>query len=407
MDEGLVNIYFIKMEERKPNLVFLHQDALLTGSAISLRNTIKAIKHFTTSIHIVTPSIGPAIKIWQEVGAKTSVFPFTTFWTSPGPKFFSRGEIKQLKGLLPNKKLKKYILSLNPDIIHINDKAAIQAGISLRNSGIPIVQHSRSAYHLTECKLNAWLSSTFIMQYASHIICISEDEIQGFESFKSKSVIYNTVDIEEAESANFKRKKTRDTLGINDDEIVIGMAENFSVNKGLLDIIEIAQKVIEKNKMKKIKFLLVGNMTETIKIGKSHIKSQVFVDNFIHKNNLNKYFIITGFKENVLDYIASMDIIIVTKAHGVLGRQPLEAQSVGTVVLARDGHSGNSQIIVNNIGGYKTKNTNEIIDFLDFLLNNNKNINELKKRGKAYAKLNFNLKKYGTKINKIYQNLLK
>ena len=48
----------------------------------------------------------------------------------PGPKWYQRGNINNLFALIPNLKLRKKIKALKPDIIHINDKAALSAGIS-------------------------------------------------------------------------------------------------------------------------------------------------------------------------------------------------------------------------------------------------------------------------------------
>jgi glycosyltransferase involved in cell wall biosynthesis len=65
-----------------------------------------------------------------------------------------------------------------------------------------------------------------------------------------------------------------------------------------------------------------------------------------------------------------MDLLLVSKQHGVLGRQPIEAQSVGTAVLAVNGHSKKSTILINEVGGYLVDSVEELKQKLLVLISN-------------------------------------
>ncbi len=387
----------------KHNIVFVHQDAYITGSAISLRNLIDGLDKDIFKIFVVAPIDGPAVNIWKEVGATVQICFFYTFWTSPGPKCIGRSNIKQYRSLLPNRKLRQTIKGLNPSLVHINDKAALQAGISLLNSGIPVIQHSRSAFHNTKCKINKFVSSKIIPLYSDEIIAISEDEIQGFEKSKNLSVIYNTVNFSEVDTAINESERLRNDLQISGDEIVIGMAENMSIHKGLLDIISIIDNFTSEQ-LQKVKFLLVGKFSEidnlsSIGVNKS---SKEYILEFIEKNNLQDKVILTGFQPKPLPYIAAMDIILVSKSHGVLGRQPIEAQALGTMVLAINGHSKKSTLVQNSKGGYLMNSIEELTEKLLQLITNKDKIKEHGEMGREYAKLNFDMMDYAKKITNIY-----
>lgn len=405
MDKSLGSIHSREMGSTKFKIVFVHQDSLITGSAISLRNIINPIDKNQYEIVIVTPKLGPAITIWENAGAQVLVYSFRTFWTSPGPKCISRGALKQLLAIIPSKKTKAFITSLKPDILHINDKAAIHVGVSCKNSTFPIVQHSRSAYHLTYCKLMGKLSAMLIKSYANHIICISEDEVQYFENFKNKTILYNTVNFNEAKSAINSKQETRRLLNIEDKDIVIGMAENFSVYKGINEIKEITFQL--KDKKDNLKFLLVGKIDEhdNIETEFGNVSSMQYLQKFINQHNLTANFILTGYQTKPLNYIAAMDLLIVAKAHGVLGRQPIEAQSVGTTVVALNGHSKQSKIVLNDSTGYLVDSVDELVKKIEYLIVNPTVIAKMSKEGLKHAELNFSDETYFDKLKTIYNKL--
>jgi glycosyltransferase involved in cell wall biosynthesis len=356
---------------------------------------------------VVIPKDGPAIEIWENVGAKVFVFNFKTFWTSPGPKCFSRNNFKQLFALLPNQAFKLFLLNLNPDLIHINDKAALQEGVSLKNVGIPIIQQSRSAYHLTACKANKFLSSKRIIQYANHIICISEDEMQQFEHLHNQSIMFNTVNLDEAKIAQNNRMAIRNQLNIGAHEMVIGMAENLGIYKGLFDIIDII-KLLKEKCNQSYKILIVGKIDEkdTINIHDFKGSTYAYFQKVIAENNLENKVILAGFQKEPLAYIAAMDLLLVSKQHGVLGRQPIEAQSVGTAVLAVNGHSKKSTILVNGIGGYAVDTMEELKRKLLELIAHPAELHNLGIKGQAYAIKHFDLNQYGKKVEELYLKII-
>lgn len=385
-------------------ILYVHQDGLITGSAISLRNVIQGLDRTRYTPIVMLARDGEARSLYQELDVAIYVFEFDTFWTSPGPRCLSRENFNQYKALIPSKNLRAFIHQLKPDLIHINDKAALQVGISMRKSGIPMVQHSRSAFHNTQCRLNAYLSSRMIKSYAQHIIAISEDEVQGFETSTNLTVLFNTVNLFEAKKAKEVRNELRISLGIKQDEVVIGMAENMSIRKGLLDIMSIIRDVKKKAPLAKVKFLMVGELSETDSlksIGIAKSSHEYFTD-FLTKENLKEDVLLVGHQTKVLNYIAAMDIIIISKSHGVLGRQPIEAQAVGTTVLAINGHSKKSTLVQQGEGGFLVNNIEELTNTLLGLLKQPSQLRQHGLLGQVYAKEHFDIKNYSEKLGQIY-----
>jgi glycosyltransferase involved in cell wall biosynthesis len=391
----------------KYNILYFHQDALITGSLISLKNIVSTLDKQKFNPIVILPQKGPAQTRLEQDGIQVIIHPFNTFWTTPKPRCFSRDNLRQLIALIPNFKLRKLIKHLNPHLIHLNDKATINVGLSSIKLGIPVVQHSRSAFHITACKPNKMLCSSIIRNYADHIICISEDEEQGFEPAKNKSILFNSVDQNLALDAISKREQTRASLGISNTEFVIGVAENLGVYKGLFEVIKLADTLLQKYPIV-LKFMLVGNISDQDDLSRFGIPltSKQYVEEFIQKNQYQQKVIVTGFRTDALNLIAAMDTVLIAKAHGVLGRQPLEAQSVGVPVVAINGHSKRSTIVQNGVTGFLVSKYDELAEKIELLINNNDMKLEMSKQGIAYAKTHFNPAKNGIKLEEIYYRLI-
>ena len=396
------------LKHKQLKILYIHHDALLTGSLVSLNNMLSALDKNLFQPIVVLPTDGPAKDFLITAGYTVHVRSFFPFFTTPGPRCLSRDNAKQLTALIPNFRLRAFIKKINPDIIHLNDKATLSAGISCIGLKIPIVQHSRSAFHITACTFNKWICQTLIKLYAKHIICISEDEQQGFESINNKSIIFNTVNKALSKEAIKKRISTRESFSIKADDFVIGIAENLGVYKGLFEVINLAGEILSKNYPIKVKFMLVGKIAENDNLSRYgfNLSSKAYVDDFIKKNNYEDRIIVTGYRKDALDLIAAMDTIVIAKAHGVLGRQPIEAQSVGVPVVAINGHSKKSTVVKHEITGYLVNDYSGLSLAIEKLIDNKTNKQLMSEAGIKYADEQFNPITNTSKIQHIYHQLL-
>lgn len=405
----MVSLYIRKMGEAKLRIVYFQQDGLITGSAISLRHFLSALNREEFEPIVVLAKEGKARSLYESLGIKVLVHPFDTFWTFPGPGCLSRGMLNQLKALIPNHKLRHFIeFELKPDLIHINDKASLNVGVSVGKTRIPIVQHSRSSYYSTACKLGKYLSAKTIKKYTQHLICISEDEEDGFETFKNKTTIYNTVDFSLVNEAKEKSLATRTNLRIEKDEYLIGYAAHVSEKKGVWDFLDLCRTLKEDNRLK---FIIVGQLDNNgptyLGNGKfSPLSPKNYIEEFARVNQLGDRLLLTGFRNDNLNLIAAMDLLVVPNKNGVLGRQPIEAQALGVPVVARKGHSNKSNIIKDGETGYLVDNIEGAIATIKNIINQN-NFKTISKAASEYAEQQFNPVTNIKKIERIYRSLLK
>jgi glycosyltransferase involved in cell wall biosynthesis len=399
----------------KVKILYIHQDGLITGSAISLRNFLSAINRDKYEPIMLLAEEGPARQLYEDIGIKVHVHTFIRFWTFPGPNYYSPSSLKQFKAFWPNKELVSLVKKINPDVIHVNDKAAMAAGVNLKKLGKPIVQHSRSSYSITASRLNKWVNASTIKNYSDFIVAISEDEVEGFEKFKNLAVINNTVDMEQVRQALTKRENTRIELGLEANKIAIGMVGDISAKKGIWNFLDMAVALVKKFPQLPLKFLAVGRVQTTgntvFNDGTTiAISPEKYIAEFIEKNNLTDKITLTGFRKDALAVMASLDILIVANTNGVMGRQPIEAQALGVPVVVTQGHSNNSTILLNNFAGLVISNpakTDELLSAVESLINDPAKRAEFGKNGQDYANKKFVPATNMRRIEEIYETLLK
>lgn len=391
-------------------IVFIHQDANITGSAISMLNLIKGFGS-KVIVHVVLPENGPLTKALQSLGIDYSIITFVRFWSTPGPKWHSRQAVLQVKAIFPILEIQRRILSLQPDIVHINDKVCMQVGISLKGSGIPIVQHLRSSYFTTYFSLNKILSIRCIKQYADSIIAISSDETQGFEGDPRVHIIFNSVDLEQTERSIRERTKTREKLGIAKEEFVIGFAAGISRMKGAWDYMEMAGELLKQYPKHRLKFLIAGNAPKPQarksflqKLGLREVPYHQFSR---HQERLKGNLSILGFQEKILDIISAFDILVIPTHLGALGRQPFESMAVKTPVVVTGGHSGKSRIVLHEKTGLVVpmKKVEALTDAVRRLIEDPSLRETLARQGYEYARAEFNPVVNSQKVLQLYQEL--
>jgi hypothetical protein len=162
-------------------VAFIHQDGLLTGSALSLFQILTNIDSGKFKIKVICQSNGPFVELLIANKISCSVVSGSRFITSPAPSYFNQDFYYNLFALKRNKKLENELKQFNPDIVHINDKSALIAGKAAKKLGYKVVWHLRSSYVGKKSKLLYHISRNTISKNSDYLISISEDELDGFE----------------------------------------------------------------------------------------------------------------------------------------------------------------------------------------------------------------------------------
>lgn len=373
----------------------------MTGSAISLLNMLKGFKPGQVEARIIFLRNGPAVEKFRSLGFNVHVCETPGFWTTPGPRWYQRGNLENLRALLPHRRLRKLIASIKPDIIHINDKAALNAAISSWGLSIPVVQHLRSTYYICHSPVNRILSSLAIDLFADHKIAISEDEAGGLRK-SNTTVIFNSVSPDDIQEA------IRGKVPLNPQKIKIGWLGRFSQSKGAWDFLHLAGALQRRHNNLEFHMLApLPGENDLERMNGQLVSSKQFLNSLVEKYNLDNSLVLHGYRPDFLSVAASMDIMVNCNRLGALGRQAFETVCLGvaTVVTAR--YPGRSSILNREISRMvKEGDADALLEAVQELIGDESLRNRMAREGRDWGMQHFDSAAQSAKVFNLYQQLL-
>lgn len=339
---------------RVRTVVYVHQDGILSGSAISLSNLIRALDRTKFEPHVVIGREGQARDLFAPIAETVRMVPVEYFGTQPSPPIWTPEYFRNFKALRSNPAMVRYLRELSPDLVHVNDKAALSAGRAAAKVGIPVVWHLRSAYAGGNSRMQNAMSRMIIQRNAGSVIAISEDELEGFDHQVPAHIIYNTVDLNEASRAASNAGAMRRALGIGEDEVAIGMVGLLNDQKGAWDFIRAAGEVKRRRPARRFRFVMIAPIPgeEPVNWGwrgrlglmdKTHPMDRV--RQLAREAEVTDELLLTGRRDDVMGVVAAMDIASVCYNMMAVGRPAFESMAVGRPVVVNAGHSGLSRIV--------------------------------------------------------------
>jgi glycosyltransferase involved in cell wall biosynthesis len=152
---------------------------------------------------------------------------------------------------------------------------------------------------------------------------------------------YNGVDCAKFDPAKYNGKRVRNELNVAEDDLLIGMVGRFSVGKGHEEFISAAFNISESHS--NLIFIVTGEASR----GEDSYEAQI--KKLANDMNLQNI-IFTGFRDDIPDVIAAMDIFIIpshSEAFGValveamaMGKPSVCSNSDGILDIAVDGETG-------------------------------------------------------------------
>lgn len=232
-----------------------------------------------------------------------------------------------------------------------------------------------------------------ILSYFTDKIIVSTKAVKNFTSKQEKInrdkfyTILNPIVVPDRKDVNIEN--LRKELNIEDNSFVILTLGRFSKEKGLVHLLEAAEKVIKK--IKNINFLLIGY---------GHLENQLRKE--IKKRGLEKYCQLVIDPSRAKEFLYIGDIFVLPSLREGQSMVTYEAMAVGLPVIASNLDSIRDIIIDNkngllvSSGGY-----NEIVDKIIYLYNNKQTRYRIAQEGRR------NVDKYmGNSIDKL-ESLIK
>lgn len=239
--------------------------------------------------------------------------------------------INPLKDFLALIEIYTFIRKHNIEIVHTHSsKAGILGRLAAKLAKTKIIIHTIHGWSfnnyqsLVKRLLFIWLER-FTAEFTDRLIVVSYfDKQTGLNRHIGREDKYCLIryGINFAEF-NVDGQKIRKELGIGSDDLVIGMIACFKPQKSPEDFIKLAFLI------KKIspytRFLLVGDGILRHKI-----------ERLIHKLNLEKQVILTGWRRDIPRLLSAIDIFVLTSLWEGLPISVLEAMASGKPVIANN-----------------------------------------------------------------------
>ena len=306
-------------------------------------------------------------------------------------------------------KLIKLLKKNRYDIIHTHTtKAGILGRIASHITGVPVIIHGLhgSTFQAFNSGLLNWLlflferhTGRFTDAYISVSNVLSEKYIEkGIGKKENYYTVHSGMRLDkfyDVREKNNYRKKQRE-LGISPKHFIIGNVARLEMRKGHKFLLDAFKKIIEDRKGYHLKLLIIGEGQDR--------ESLV---SYVKKLDLEDKVIFTGYRKDIEELMALMDIFVLTSLREGLPRVLVQAAAVGIPSIAFN-VDGVSEIIKDNYNGFLVKPrdvgqlTNRIIKYVD-----NKELIELHgKNGRNFVNGRWSIEDMVNKVDEIYQNLI-
>lgn len=203
---------------------------------------------------------------------------------------------------------------------------------------------------------------------------------------------------------DFFSKEQRNQINKNIDISILSVARLVEY-KGLEYSIKAVSEIVKKHPKKIIKYYIVGDG-----------KEKNTLQELINKLGLNECISLEGGKrrEEVIKYYKKSNIFILPSISYNDGREEAqglvlqEAQAMKLPVISTN-IGGIPEGIINQKTGFivKDKNVKELIEKIDFFIQNPHEIGKMGEAGREFIKNNFNQNELNNKLEEIYYNLIK
>ncbi|MFA5200198.1 MAG: glycosyltransferase family 4 protein [Candidatus Omnitrophota bacterium] len=324
----------------KINLLYIITKLELGGAQRQLLSLITGLDKERYRVFLFTAKEGLLVK---EAG----LIPGLTLKKS---RFLER-PVNFIKDILAFIEICVFIKKNKIEVVHTHSsKAGILGRFAARACKVTVIVHTVHGWSFNDYQprilRDFYLSFEKICaKFTGKIIVVSySDREKGLNSFIGSQEQYVLIryGINASEFAlSHLRNQARQSLGIDKDELAVGMVACFKPQKSPLDFVKIASAV--KREICGIKFIMVGD---------GQLRNKVY--SLIKELGLQDKIILAGWRQDIAFILSALDIFVLTSLWEGLPIAVLEAMAAGKPIVATD-TGGISEVIENGKSGYLVK----------------------------------------------------
>jgi len=191
-------------------------------------------------------------------------------------------------------------------------------------------------------------------------------------------------------------QKKRQELGINREDFIIGNVGRLAASKGHQFLFQAIKKILENRKNQSVKLLVIGEGKYKEKLIK-----------YVKKHNLERNVIFTGYRKDVAELMAIMDLFVFASLREGVPKVLVQATAVG-IPIAAFNIDGVSEILKDNYNGFlvEPKNIEQLVEIIIKYMNNKKLIRIHGKNGQNIVRNRWSVKGMVKGTEQIYNHLI-
>jgi glycosyltransferase involved in cell wall biosynthesis len=243
----------------------------------------------------------------------------------------------------------------------------------------------------------------FLSFLPDKIICNSEAIRKRFYrkgKIEDKIItIINGVDIDKF-NPKISGREIRKEFAINEEEVVMGITSRIDPEKGHEYFLRGAAEVVKNHPG--VRFLIVGDA-----FSPEHFWLREYLKKLTRTLRLEDEVIFAGFRKDMPQVLAGMDILVLASDAEPCGRVLFEAMACGKPLIATN-TGGTPEIVIDRETGLLVppRNSELLARALITLLNNNELRKEMGQKGRKRIEEHFTIEKHVEKTEAVYEELL-
>jgi glycosyltransferase involved in cell wall biosynthesis len=243
-----------------------------------------------------------------------------------------RYPISPIRDLAAVFKLKRLLKEWSADVVHTHSsKAGVIGRLAARLAGVPVTVHTVHGWSFNDTQpallrrfyiaLERWLArSTDAL-----VTVAAADRDNGLKlgigSPEQYRVIHSGIDIQSYRRPASARELARKELGFGPDAVVVGTVACLKHQKAPLDFVEAAKLATASDP--RLGFFIAGDGPLRTEVEKA-----------VAKAGLDDKFLLLGWRQDIPELLAAMDLFVLTSLFEGLPRAVLQAMAAGVPVIA-------------------------------------------------------------------------
>jgi glycosyltransferase involved in cell wall biosynthesis len=379
----------------KKKILYIHHSGGLGGAPRSLSLLLDCLDLKTYDASLLCIYAGPVLDLFKTkpitLFLRESIYPF--HGSTVVPMWNMKILLRNLFGApISFFFARKFIKAHKPDLIHINSSCLCITAFAAKtvDKNIKIVCHVREPLRNSIFgKIIKFICKRNIDKY------ISIDKFTGnsMESAWNTKTIYNAVDFS-AYNLNIRSNKLREELSLSPKDVVFLFLARVAQGNGAIEFVNVANKLTDIHD--NYHFVIAGfNRDVTDSYAKDVRK--------LAGQNPNLH--LMKFREDVVDLIASSDVMVIPFTEPHFARAAIEASALGKPCIGAN-IGGVQELIIDKETGYLYKDYNDFIKYCEILGSNSLERERMGRNGYSFALNNFDSVKSAKDIFQIYDDLL-